>query len=57
VGGERSLRVNQRVAPKKGEGFPLGVFEFPATGGWVEVRNDGADGFVIADAVQFLPQP
>ena len=24
-------------------------------GGWVEVRNDGTNGHVIADAVQFVP--
>jgi hypothetical protein len=54
--GEKTVKVDQRQAPKKGEGFSLGVFEFAAgEKGWVEVRNDGADGFVIADAVQFIP--
>ncbi len=54
--GEQSVRVNQREAPKGGRGFRLGVFPFAAgTEGWVEIRNDGADGYVIADTVQFLP--
>jgi hypothetical protein len=34
----------------------LGVYSFAAgEAGWVEIRNDGADGHVIADAVQLLP--
>jgi hypothetical protein len=53
--GEKQVRVNQRQPPKGERGLPLGVFSFAAgEGGWVEIRNDGADGFVIADAVQFL---
>jgi hypothetical protein len=50
------VRVNQRRPLKGGEGFPLGTFRFAGEGGWVEVRNDGSDGHVIADAVQFLPK-
>jgi hypothetical protein len=53
--GEKEVRVNQRRPLKGGEGFPLGTFRFAGEGGWVEVRNDGSDGHVIADAVQFLP--
>ena len=54
--GEQTVRVNQRQAPQGGRGFRLGVFPFAAgTQGWVEIRNDGADGYVIADAVQFVP--
>jgi hypothetical protein len=53
--GEKEVRVNQRE-PLKGErGLRLGVFPFAAGAeGWVEIRNDGADGYVVADAVQFL---
>lgn len=55
-GEEASSRVDQR----RPGGSPaiLGTFRF-AEGrlGWVEIRNDGADGHVIADAVQFLPRP
>jgi hypothetical protein len=52
--GVKSLRVNQRQ-PAGATGYLLGVFSFDAgADGYVEVRNDGADGFVIADAVQWL---
>ncbi len=52
--GEKTIRVDQRRA-FKGDGALLGTFDFDAgEAGWVEVRNDGADGHVIADAVQFV---
>ncbi len=52
---DKTVRVNQQQAAK--EGFSLGTFRFTAgIGGWVEVRNDEANGFVVADAVQWLPQ-
>jgi hypothetical protein len=53
--GVKEVRVNQRQAIKNGPGLRLGEFTF-AEGdrGHVEVRNDGADGFVIADAVQWI---
>ncbi|MCI0377771.1 MAG: FAD-dependent oxidoreductase [Gemmataceae bacterium] len=51
--GNKSVRVNQRVPAK--DGISLGVFRFEAgEKGYVEIRNDGADGFVIADAVQLI---
>ncbi len=55
--GVAELRVDQRKTPPiDGLMIELGVFSFkkslPAE---VEVRNDGADGHVIADAVQWLP--
>jgi hypothetical protein len=54
--GEHPVKVNQRQAPKDNQSVSLGVFAFAAGGaGWVEIRNDETDGFVIADAVQFLP--
>jgi FAD dependent oxidoreductase len=54
-GEEKQLRVNQRKT-WKGDGVSLGVFRFAAgETGWVEVRNDGTDGHVIADAVQWVP--
>jgi hypothetical protein len=53
--GDKMVRVNQRKGFKGDEGVQLGVFEFAAgEEGWVEIRNDGADGYVIADAVQFV---
>ncbi len=53
--GDKAVRVNQRKAFRGDEGVRLGVFRFEAgEAGWVEIRNDGADGYVIADAVQFV---
>ena len=52
--GEKSIRVNQKVT-HDGKGLKLGVFAFEAGKiGHVEVRNDGANGYVIADAVQWI---
>jgi hypothetical protein len=53
--GEEQLRIDQRKAWKGDGGVLLGEFAFDAGGsGWVEVRNDGSAGHVIADAVQFI---
>jgi hypothetical protein len=52
--GEKSVLVNQKQA-HNGKGVSLGVFAFDAGKvGHVEVRNDGANGYVIADAVQWI---
>ena len=54
-GGEKTLFVNQRQPLKDGQPARLGVFPFAAgTSGWVEIRNDGTEGFVVADAVQLV---
>ncbi|WP_413433059.1 FAD-dependent oxidoreductase [Crateriforma spongiae] len=54
VDGKRhTQRINQRDA-KSGGKASLGVFEFAARG-TVEIRNADADGYVIADAVQWVP--
>jgi FAD dependent oxidoreductase len=53
--GEQTVVVNQRQPLPGGRPLKLGVFRFDAgTAGWVEIRNDGTDGHVIADAIQFL---
>jgi hypothetical protein len=53
--GDKSIHVNQRQ-PAGAKGHLLGVFRFETgASGYVEVRNDGADGYVVADAVQWLP--
>lgn len=57
AGGESSLTVDQRKPASVGNLFvTLGKFEFsadqPAS---VQLSNQGTDGYVIADAVQFLP--
>ena len=52
-----AVTVNQRKPPAiDGAWVSLGSFRFEkGKGGSVEVRNDGADGFVVIDAVQWLP--
>lgn len=55
--GEQLETVNQRE-PALEHGVPraLGRFRFQqGREGFVELRNDGADGFVVVDAVQFVP--
>ncbi|MCC6487256.1 MAG: FAD-dependent oxidoreductase [Candidatus Hydrogenedentes bacterium] len=55
--GPVEIAINERETP--GALIPfvsLGVFEFNAAGdGAVEVRTKGVDGYVVADAVQWLP--
>ncbi len=55
---DATILVNQRTPTLRDGALPIGVFRFEAgDAGWVEIRNDDTDGHVIADAVQFLPQP
>lgn len=54
--GESPFRIDQRMVFNADAGMLVGTFEFAADGGeWVELRNEGTKGHVIADAVQFLP--
>ena len=58
--GETVVRINQRTEPPHDRLWrPVGTFRFAAgRAGWVRISNEGtADGYVIADAVQFLPVP
>lgn len=58
--GEITVRINQRQEPPHARLWrPLGTFRFTAgRTGFVRIGNTGtADGYVIADAVQFLPVP
>ncbi|MGZ5545982.1 MAG: DUF1553 domain-containing protein, partial [Limisphaerales bacterium] len=50
-------KLNQRETPKFDKAFAyLGLFDLPAgTNTMVEVSNEGTKGFVVVDAVQFLP--
>lgn len=50
-------KLNEREAPKFDKAFAyLGLFDLPAgTNSVVEVSNEGTKGFVVVDAVQFLP--
>jgi hypothetical protein len=55
AGGKSAIRVNQRQGHAD-KGYRLGVFNFEPGKAAVEVRNDDANGYVIADAVQWIPQ-
>jgi FAD dependent oxidoreductase len=56
AGGTATVRVNQRRAPTVSETFvSLGTFAFEkGTAARVVVTNQGVDGYVVIDAVQFL---
>lgn len=55
AGGEKLLRVNQKKRPgTDGVFISLGEFPFDGTA-VVEISNEGTDGYVLIDAVQFLP--
>lgn len=55
AGGKKTITVNQKESPKSGFFLSLGKFRFekdkPAV---VTISNEGTDGYVIADAVQFV---
>jgi hypothetical protein len=54
--GERTLFINQRLPPPiDGRFISLGAYNFERAGqSFVIVSNEGTNGYVIADAVQFL---
>ena len=55
VDGEKKILLDQRKAWTGSAGVSLGVLTFAAgEKGHVEIRNDGTDGHVVADAVQFV---
>jgi hypothetical protein len=56
--GDDTIHVNQRLAPTIDTRFiSLGRFRFTKGSQWfVMVSTDGANGHVVADAVQFLPE-
>jgi len=52
--GEETVRVNERIAPPIDRRF-VSVGTFPLNeASYVLISNEGTDGYVIADAVQFL---
>jgi hypothetical protein len=55
--GSNTLTINQReTPPEKNLLKPLGVFRFEkGNTGFVEISNQDTNGYVIADAIQFLP--
>jgi hypothetical protein len=52
--GDKRVTVNERQPHKDGR-VSLGVFTLPASP-TVEVLTEGTDGFVVVDAVQFVPK-
>ncbi|NLT72105.1 MAG: FAD-dependent oxidoreductase, partial [Verrucomicrobiaceae bacterium] len=54
-GGVEKILVNQKKAPSDGLFETLGTFDFPVGEASVKVSNTGTDGYVILDAVQWLP--
>ena len=57
AGGSQTFTVNQKLLPPEDDLFlPLGVFEFQdGTPAVVTVSNHDADGYVVVDAVQWMP--
>ena len=57
--GPVTVRINQRVEPPiDGMFLSLGTFRFDAGGAaHVEITNAGTDGYVVVDALQWLPVP
>jgi hypothetical protein len=57
--GNQAFTVNERLLPPEdGLFLPLAVFEFQAgTPAVVTVSNRDADGYVVVDAVQWIPVP
>ena len=55
--GSQTFTLNQREKPpENGVLKPLGEFRFEqGKAGYVEISNEGTNGYVILDAVQFLP--
>lgn len=54
--GVKKVLVNQRQrAESEGLFQSLGIFNFDAGPGRIEISNTGTDGYVIADAIQLLP--
>lgn len=57
VGRVDTSKVDQRKAPAGGPWLSLGTFRFQkGKTGRVVITNEGADGYVVIDAVQFLPK-
>jgi len=51
--GTKTMTVNQKQI--KPGGLSLGTFQFDVSNnGWVEVRNENSDGYVVADAVRWV---
>ena len=58
AGGETTVTVDEKKAPSlEGSFVSLGTFEFASgEAAAVVVTNQGTDGYVVVDAVQWLPK-
>jgi hypothetical protein len=55
-GGDAVVTVDQKKMPSHDLFHELGVFEFPSgASATVTLSNEGSDGFVVVDAVQWVP--
>jgi len=53
---EKTVHLDQRATPKVGKYSSLGAFNFPANvEARVTISNQETDGYVVVDAVQFVP--
>src|SRR5260370_20717314 len=52
--GETTVKFNERDKPEKDGLHSLGVYRFDKTT-TIPISNAGTDGFVVIDAVQFVP--
>jgi hypothetical protein len=57
--GETKVTLNQKKKPSIQDLLePVGTFRFEkGRAGYVEIANTGTDGFVVIDAVQWVPEP
>lgn len=57
AGGTAGASINQQLLPKIDRAFvSVGTFTFEkGTKGYAEIRNDDADGYVVIDAVRWVP--
>ncbi len=55
--GKKTLKVNQRKQPTTNKAFiSLGTLRFnKGNAGYIDIQNDDVDGYVIIDAVQWIP--
>jgi hypothetical protein len=53
--GVSTVKINQRVKAKFGPFGTIGVYDFEKGTAVIQLSNANTDGYVVADAVQFLP--
>jgi hypothetical protein len=54
--GVKTVTINQKKTPPiDGLFISLGKFRFEKAGGWIDVSNKAANGYVVVDAIQLVP--